>query len=103
MIVFDNILLSDSIFTSSPEILARKSSLEIYPNPATHQIQVELEGKDARLPFKIYDTQGKVMQAGVADFSGGKSRIEFSFDASGVFILVIDQADNRLQRLFLKK
>ena len=103
MIVFDNLMVSDSLFTSSKEIFKQKSNLKIYPNPATHQIQIELDVAEGTIPYKIYDLQGKVVQSGITDFAGGKSQITFSFHTTGLFILAFDQGERSIRNLFMKK
>ena len=103
MIVFDNLLISDSIFTSSKEIVKRKNNLKIYPNPASQQIQVELNAAEGNIPYKIVDMQGKVVQSGVSNFTGGKSHISFTFEFSGIFMLIFDQETKRTRSLFVKK
>ena len=103
MIVFDNLMVSDSIFTSSNEIPKRENNLKIYPNPATHQIQIEMEATEGKIPYKIYNLQGKVVQSGITDFAVGKSQITFSFQTSGIFILALNQSEKRIRSLFIKK
>ncbi len=103
IIIFDNLLVSDSVFTSSEEVAKKENSLKIYPNPATNQIHIQMETEEANIPYEIYDLQGKIMQRGITNFTGGKSQITFSFQASGVFILSFEQEGNKNRRLFLKK
>ncbi|MCA1758304.1 MAG: T9SS type A sorting domain-containing protein, partial [Bacteroidales bacterium] len=103
MIIFDNLMVSDSVFTSSKEILNRENNLKIYPNPASHQIQIEMEAAEGKIPYEIYDLQGKVVQSGITDFAGGRSQITFSFETSGIFILAFNQTEERIRSLFIKK
>jgi hypothetical protein len=103
IIVFDNIVLSDSIFTSAKKIANNEIGIKIYPNPATNQIQIQMEAVEGKIPYKIIDLQGKVVQSGISDFTGGKSQITFSFATSGVFILNIEQKEKRIQSLIIKK
>ncbi|WP_372947225.1 Ig-like domain-containing protein [Mariniphaga sp.] len=103
IIIFDNLLVSDSVFTSSEEVAKKENSLKIYPNPATNHIHIQMETEEANISYEIYDLQGKIMQRGITNFTGGKSQITFSFHASGVFILSFEQEGNKNRRLFLKK
>jgi N-acetylmuramoyl-L-alanine amidase len=103
MLVFDNILVSGSLFTASKEIFMQQNNLKIYPNPATVHIQVELDAAEGSVPYKIVDMQGKVVQKGVAYFAGGKCKITFSFEFSGVFVLSFDRGATRNQHIFIKK
>jgi hypothetical protein len=103
MIVFDNLMVSDSLSTSSKEILRSENNLKIYPNPATHQIQVEMEAAEGKIPYKIYDLKGKIVQSGITDFSGGRSTITFSFQTSGIFVLTFGQTKKGIRSLFIKK
>jgi N-acetylmuramoyl-L-alanine amidase len=103
MIVFDNLMVSDSLSTSSKEILRSENNLKIYPNPATHQIQVEMETAEGKIPYKIYDLKGKIVQSGITDFSGGRSTITFSFQTSGIFVLTFGQTKKGIRSLFIKK
>jgi hypothetical protein len=102
IIIFDNLLVSDSIFTSLEEIADKKNQLKIYPNPATNQIHIQVEVADGKIPFKIYDLKGLIVQSGISDFTTGRSQISFSFNNSGIFILTLDLGKNRIHSLFMK-
>lgn len=103
MILFDNMMVSDSLFTRSEKIARQGNYLKIYPNPATNLIQIEMEDADGEYPYKIVDMNGKVVQSGILNFPGGKSQVTFTFSSSGVFILSLEQNEKRVQRLIVRK
>lgn len=103
MILFDNMIVSDSLFTFSEKIASQGNHLKIYPNPATNQIQIEMADSDGECRYKIVDLNGKVVQSGILNISGGKSQLTFSFPTSGLFVVSFEQNKKKTQRLILKK
>lgn len=83
----DDVVLYDKAAPAAVEDLAQLHALRVYPNPASGQLTVELEGKTAETQVGLYDLQGRLLMEG--RISGGANRVEFQTSqlASGSYFL----------------
>ncbi|SHE33558.1 Por secretion system C-terminal sorting domain-containing protein [Mariniphaga anaerophila] len=103
IIIFDNLLVSDDFSTSAIEIVKQSDDFRIFPNPATNQVQIELEKAEGTFPYTIYDLQGKTVQSGTLDFSRGLAKIYLKFPQTGLFVLTVNQKNNRKESKLLRE
>lgn len=91
------------ISTRIPDPVER-SALEIYPNPAQEYLWVELYAAPTqRYRLELLDLQGKLIHRETRRFIGGKrERLEIADLPAGVYLLRLQNQDQRYTRKFVK-
>lgn len=68
------IVSGPSLITNVPGLAARNNTLQLYPNPASEQLFVELDAPTSAMPWTIYDAMGRV--AGQGNWNGQPITLE---------------------------
>ncbi|MFM7005692.1 MAG: T9SS type A sorting domain-containing protein [Flavobacteriales bacterium] len=80
----NNVVFNPIQILSLPES-KQQSNIEVYPNPAANQINIPVAFVEAYSTYRIYSSDGKVVQAGLAS-----EQIDIAHLQTGNYILVID-------------
>ncbi len=63
------------------------SLFQVYPNPATNQLQIEIDGNPKEWEYAIYSIQGQILQTGI--LLNRRSIIEINTLASGIYFIQV--------------
>lgn len=85
VVFFDNLIVSDTVFTSAK--IKNLPEPKIYPNPAKDHVTIEIPGLNKSIPYQITSLSGKTLQYGTARFLSGKSNIVLTFNKKGIYII----------------
>jgi len=80
----NNVVFNPIQILSLPES-KQQSNIEVYPNPAADQINIPAAFMEAYSNYRIYSSEGKVVQAGLAS-----EQIDIAHLQTGNYTLVID-------------
>lgn len=80
--------------------VAKENSLNVYPNPATTQVYVELGNTD-EADMTVRNNMGQILMS--SHISAFQTQIDLSSFASGVYFVQIEQAGRTMVKEFVKK
>ncbi len=103
VIFLDNLLISDSLFTSSSIFEKKNQEMKIYPNPAKNLLTIELLEIQGEIPFQIIDLTGKIIQTGNIEFISGNAQVELNVDKNGLYIISLLGKTNQINGVFIKE
>lgn len=103
VIFMDNLLISDSIFTTSSDFEKKNQKIKIYPNPVKNLFTIELLEIQGKIPFQIFDLTGKIVQTGYTEFISGKAQVELNFNKNGLYIISLYGENNKINGVFIKE
>lgn len=89
----NNVVFNPIQILSLPES-KQQSNIEVYPNPAADQINIPAAFMEAYSNYRIYSSEGKVVQAGLAS-----EQIDIAHLQTGNYTLVVD---SQTQKRFAK-
>jgi len=71
------------------------SGVQVYPNPATDFVEVELSGNDGAYDVRLFDLSGRELRFESFEKNGGSAvhRIDVSNIASGIYVLEVTQGN----------
>jgi len=72
--------------------------LEIYPNPATEQLNIQLENFEPGYSFQLYDALGKLLLT--EPLLSSNKVIPFNSYSTGLYFLVFTKGDNEKLKTF---
>ena len=76
----------------------------IYPNPASEELKIVVEGLTSDAEATILDIQGKVVGRYTIDANLGRTKIDVSGFTDGTYMVRIASQDfNRVERLIIKR
>lgn len=75
------------------------AGIRIYPNPASEQLNIDLELNDALVKFKIVSLTGQVVENGY--LTSGKNTVDVSSFNSGLYLLQLKGAEGNLETIRL--
>ncbi|MGM0620022.1 MAG: N-acetylmuramoyl-L-alanine amidase [Bacteroidota bacterium] len=101
VIFFDNLMVSDTFFTSAK--IKNLPELKIYPNPAKDHVTIENPGLNKSIPYQITSLSGKTVQQGTAHFSSGKTTIELKNRQKGIFIISLKTKEKAVNTKIIVK
>lgn len=92
--------ISSEIGHDFVSITEDKTQLEIFPNPSTDEINVQImEGKTvAGQELIIYDMYGSIVQTTQLDFISGREKVNISALSSGAYFVVLVSDGERSER-----
>ncbi|HYV90572.1 MAG TPA: aryl-sulfate sulfotransferase [Chitinophagales bacterium] len=98
-------------FTTAPlkEVLVvsnDQESFTLYPNPATNEVQLELDLDDAQTIFvSFYDVTGKIVLQRTEGVKAGDQSLQFDVSTfpAGIYIAEIKTADRKMVQKFVKE
>lgn len=78
---------------------ANSSSVKIYPNPATGNVNIELKGMDKNVSVQMYNVMGQLMDVPEKTTANdGLRSFDISGFAKGVYSIVIEEHGNKVYR-----
>ena len=88
--------------TSSRNDISLIDNLRVYPNPTDGEFNIETElSREATL--SIIDTQGRLIHTEKVQAGPFLKRLDFSNEPEGIYIIKIDEGDNRIIKKILVK
>jgi len=75
-------------------------ALRVWPNPASQQVQLQLEGGLVQAPFRLLNSMGQLLASGT--MRAGEAQLDVSGLAPGMYILEAPQAHFRPVRLLIR-
>jgi len=76
------------------------SDFTVFPNPASNQVTVQLNGIDGDVMLRIYDMRGALVK--VMPISGRDTDVDVSDLAKGVYIISVDEENDGIKKQFVK-
>lgn len=89
---------------TSAETIAENMAIELYPNPADNNVNIEVKGINGQgtLNFKLYDVAGKERAAGM--LNNGKGSVDLSAAVPGVYMVLITKDKIKVgAKVFVKR
>lgn len=80
--------------------------IQLYPNPVRDQLRLQLQSlSPGRLRIQLFDQQGRMLQAKVAEVAGSSLTEELDFAGlpQGLYLLIISQQDRLIKRKVIKE
>ena len=86
----------DSAFQISLQSLPSTKALQLYPQPATGELKVQLPtAAEGALPYGLHGLTGQMYQRGQLRFSGGEATLDLNELAPGTYFLVLEAGEKR--------
>ncbi|MCS6822799.1 MAG: DUF839 domain-containing protein [Cytophagaceae bacterium] len=90
----------------SPNNLASLKINTLFPNPVTHEVQLEVSSdKDEKVKVEICDMEGKLVMAFFVDMKKGNNKFSIKADElkAGIYSLTLTGTNHKESRVFIKK
>ncbi len=76
------------------------SSFTVFPNPASNQVTIQLNGIEGNVMMRIYDMRGAMVK--VLPINGRDTDVDVSDLAKGVYIISVDEEKEAIKKQFIK-
>ena len=76
------------------------SGFTVYPNPATTDVNIQLNGIEGNVMMRIYDMRGGLVKA--MPISGRDNQVDVSDLAKGVYVISVDEEKEAIKKQFIK-
>ncbi len=94
----DSQWLDNSCIPLSTKSYAKNHIIKIYPNPATDQISIQSDVNGA-MRYELKTISGRVLTRGMS--KGGQTNVDLSNYTPGLYLLLVDQNDERYMKKVL--
>jgi hypothetical protein len=89
------------IALSAPELTT--NAIQVYPNPTTGILSFDLPRNSSNTQLRVYDSVGSLVETQQISGADGRSTLDFSHLASGMYLMKITSQDGEYQHTFIKK
>jgi hypothetical protein len=85
--------------TTGIDDVANKKSINVFPNPASSQVKIQLNGIEGDVMMRIYDMRGGLVKVMPVN---GETDVDVSDLAKGVYVISIDEEKEAIKKQFVK-